>query len=107
MLTERGIHLMRRIEKMQMKVIEIYPGGAQDIWNIPRKQGGLEKLRRGLEGLGIKGVRKGLTGDELDAISAAIVGNLFLRGKAEVYGNFKEGAIVMPKSRTAKQRAAW
>jgi len=107
MLTERGIHLMRQIEKMRMKVIEIYPGGAQDLWNIPRKQGGLERLRRSLEELDIKGLSKGITGDELDAVSAAIVGNLFLRGKAEVYGNFKQGAIVMPKSGTAKQRAAW
>ncbi|MFQ5799476.1 MAG: DUF429 domain-containing protein [Bacteroidota bacterium] len=98
MLTERGIHLMRRIEKMRMKVIEIYPGGAQDLWNIPRKQGGLERLRRSLEELGIKGLSKGITGDELDAVSAAIVGGLFLRGKADVYGSIRRGAIVMPKS---------
>jgi predicted RNase H-like nuclease len=34
---------------------------------------------------------------ELDAATGALVGDLFLRGEAEVYGNFAEGAIVMPK----------
>ena len=97
MLTRRGMDLMRRIQAKGIKVIEVYPGGAQDVWNIPRKQEGLEKLRRGMEKLGIKGLTKGLSGDELDAVSAAIVGNLFLRSKAEVYGNFKQGAIVMPR----------
>ena len=105
-LTDRGIRLKRQIESMGMKVIEIYPGGAQDLWNIPRKQGGLENLRAGLEELGIKGLVKAITGDELDAVSAAIVGNLFLHGKAEVYGDFQGGAIVMPKRRKAKRLVA-
>lgn len=106
MLTVRGIRLKRRIEKMGTKVIEIYPGGAQDIWGIPRKQGGLENLRKGLEQLGVKGLSKGLTGDELDAVSAAVVGSLFLHGKADVYGNFRKGAIVMPKGPTTGHRVA-
>jgi hypothetical protein len=33
----------------------------------------------------------------LDAATGALVGNLFLLGESEVYGNFAEGAIVMPK----------
>ena len=37
-----------------------------------------------------------MNGDELDAVTAAFVGRLFLRGKAEVLGNFKRGAIVIP-----------
>lgn len=97
MLTERGIRLKKLIDAMRIRVIEIYPGAAQDVWHIPRKQKGLERLRRGLERLGIKGLSKGLTGDELDAVSAAEVAMLFLRGKAEVYGDFKRGAIVMPR----------
>jgi len=97
MLTERGIRLKKLIEAMRIRVIEIYPGAAQDVWHIPRKQQGLERLRRGLERLGIKGLSRGLTGDELDAVSAAEVAMLFLRGEAEVYGDFKRGAIVMPK----------
>jgi predicted RNase H-like nuclease len=68
------------------------------VWEIPRKQEGLEKLLRGLRKLGAKGLDKNMNGDELDAVTGALVGHLFLRGKAEVLGNFKEGAIVLPAS---------
>ncbi len=37
-----------------------------------------------------------MNGDELDAVSGAIVGKLYLLGKAEVLGNFRQGAIVVP-----------
>jgi len=37
-----------------------------------------------------------MDGDELDAVTAALVGQLFLRGKAEILGDFKRGAIVIP-----------
>jgi predicted RNase H-like nuclease len=56
---------------------------------IPREQFGFGKLRNGL--------KKEMNGDELDAISGALTGLLYLQGKAEVLGNFKSGAIVIPK----------
>jgi predicted nuclease with RNAse H fold len=95
-LTKRGIHLRRVLTRRGYAVIEVYPGAAQDIWNTGRKQGGLSKLRKGLEKLGLKGLNKNMGGDELDAVTAALVGGLFLLGKAEVLGNFKQGAIVIP-----------
>jgi hypothetical protein len=95
-LTKRGILLKKRFNRLGFKVIEIYPGAAQDIWRIPRKQFGLGRLRRGLEDLGINGLERGMNGDELDAVSGAIVGQMFLQGKAEVLGNFRQGAIVVP-----------
>ena len=96
LLTERGIRLKRTLTRRGHSVIEVYPGAAQDIWHTGRKQDGLSKLRKGLEKLGIKGLNKKMNGDELDAITAALVGELFLRGKAEVLGNLKRGAIVIP-----------
>ena len=96
LLTKRGIHLKRIITRRRYFVIEVYPGAAQDIWNTGRKQDGLSKLRKGLEGLGVKGLNKKMGGDELDAVTAALVGQLFLSGKAEVLGNFRRGAIVIP-----------
>ncbi|MFI5305394.1 MAG: hypothetical protein ACHQYP_11450 [Nitrospiria bacterium] len=78
--------------------VEIYPGAAQDIWKIVRKQGGLKKLANGLVRLGLKGLRKRRNGDELDAITGAVVGRLYLKNQAEVLGNFAEGAIVFPKA---------
>ncbi len=50
-LTSRGIALRRTLENRHFEVIEVYPGGAQDVLKIPRKQRGLTKLRTGLEKL--------------------------------------------------------
>jgi predicted nuclease with RNAse H fold len=96
LLTKRGIHLKRVLARRGYAVIEVYPGAAQDIWHTGRKQDGLSRLRHGLRKLGVKGLNKKMSGDELDAVTAALVGQLFLRGKAEVLGNFKQGAIVIP-----------
>lgn len=96
-LTQRGISLKKKLNRMKFKVIEMYPGAAQDVWKIARKQDGLGKLRKGLEKLGLKGLDQGMNGDELDAVSGAIVGRLFLQDKTEILGNFRHGAIVIPK----------
>ncbi len=96
LLTKRGIHLKRVLTRRGYAVIEVYPGAAQDIWHTGRKQDGLSRLRHGLQKLGLKGLNQNMSGDELDAVTAALVGQLFLRGKAEVLGDFKRGAIVVP-----------
>ena len=96
MLTERGIFLKRAFTRKGYAVIEMYPGAAQDVWETGRKQDGLPKLLRGLEKLGVKGLDKTMNGDELDAVTGALVGYWYMKGKAEVLGNFKEGAIVIP-----------
>jgi uncharacterized protein len=94
-LTTRGIRLRLVFETEGFSVIEAYPGGAQDVLGIPRKQRGLDKLMAGLEALGISGLNNGLSDHELDAVTCAYVGRLFLEGKAVAYG--PEGdAIIMP-----------
>jgi predicted nuclease with RNAse H fold len=94
-LTGRGIRLREVLEGKGFKVVEVYPGGAQDVLKIPRKQRGLESLRKGLEKLGIEGLTEGLSDHELDAATCAYVGRLFMEGKAVVYGT-TERAIIMP-----------
>jgi len=94
-LTNRGINLRRTLENKHFKVIEVYPGGAQDILGIPRKQQGLAKLKAGLERLGVEGLKDRMTDHELDAITCALVGKLFLEGKSITYGTPEQG-IVMP-----------
>lgn len=95
-LTERGIRLRKTLEDEGFRVVEIYPGGAQDIWRIPRARHSLSGLRDGLRKRGITGLKRQCTDHELDATSGALVGLLFLQGKAEVYGDFESGAIIMP-----------
>ena len=94
-LTERGIKLKRILQDRGFKVIEVYPGGAQDVWNIPRKQRGLEKLMNGLKKIGIKGLEMDMSDHELDAVTCALTGEHFLDGKTEVLGTIDNG-IVMP-----------
>ncbi len=95
-LTERGILLKSMLEAQKLVVIEVYPGGAQDVLGIPRKQKGAERLLEGLQKLGIEGLSSKMSHHELDAVTCAFVGKLFLEGKAAIYGAPNEG-IVMPK----------
>ncbi len=95
-LTERGIKLRKTLETRHFKVIEVYPGGAQDILGIPRKQRGLDKLKEGLEKIGVKGLNSQMSDHELDAVTCAFVGKLFLEGKSVAYGTPGQ-AIIMPK----------
>jgi predicted nuclease with RNAse H fold len=94
MLTERGMALMSRIEDLGFRVVECYPGAAQDVWGLPRQHKDSEGLLAGLQDLGVKGLRGALTGDELDAVTAALVGRQLLLGRGEVLGG--ENGIVMP-----------
>jgi predicted nuclease with RNAse H fold len=105
LLTARGIRLKKILTRRGYPVIEIYPGAAQDIFGIPRKQHGLVKLLRGLERLGLRGLNKEMNGDELDAVTGALVGRMYLKGKAEVLGDFKTGAIIVPKKKSSKKSA--
>jgi uncharacterized protein len=95
-LTERGIGLRRRLEAGGYRVVEIYPGGAQDVWRIPRAKRNKNGLRKGLARLGIKGLAPSASDHELDAATGALVGRLYLKGQAEVLGDFSSGAILMP-----------
>jgi dephospho-CoA kinase len=99
-LTLRGIGLRRLIEALPSapKVIESYPGAAQDILSIPRKQKSLDQLREGLRRLGISG--SGLntrSHDEMDAITSAVVGRFFESGAFEPMGVPKEAQLIVPK----------
>jgi histidinol phosphatase-like PHP family hydrolase/predicted nuclease with RNAse H fold/dephospho-CoA kinase len=101
-LTLRGIRLRKAIESFPRapRVIESYPGAAQDILCIPRKQKSLELLREGLRRLGLTG--KGLetrSHDEMDAITSAIVGRYFEIGLFEPMGIPSEAQLIVPKVR--------
>lgn len=96
-LTARGMRLKEGLEGEGFKVIEVYPGGAQDVLGIPRKGAGRGALLEGLRRLGLEGLGPGASDHELDAATAALVGALFLAGLCESLGEPCEGVIVMPK----------
>jgi histidinol phosphatase-like PHP family hydrolase/predicted nuclease with RNAse H fold/dephospho-CoA kinase len=101
-LTVRGVALKHRIQALDNPpiVIESYPGAAQDVLSIPRKQKGLELLRDGLRELGITGT--GLlteSHDEMDAITSAVVGRFYETGAFMGMGIPSEAQLIVPKVR--------
>jgi len=96
MLTERGLALKAKIKTMGYRVVECYPGAAQDVWGIPRQHRDLKGLLTGLKELGVRGLTEAITSDELDAVTAALVGRWFLLGRGELLGG--EEGIVIPSS---------
>jgi hypothetical protein len=97
MLTERGLALKKKLRAMGYHAVECYPGAAQDVWGIPRQHRDRQGLLTGLRKLGLRGLRKTATSDELDAATAALVGRWFLLDRAEMLGD-KDG-IVIPAGR--------
>lgn len=97
-LTLRGIALKRQFEESGLQVIEVFPGAAQDVLGLPRKQRGPEALQRGLqEHLAINGVIPADDGDALDAVTAAYVGWLHLRGETIGIGPPDEVQVIVPR----------
>jgi predicted nuclease with RNAse H fold len=101
MLTERGLRLKAKIRAMGYRAIECYPGAAQDVWGIPRQHRDREALLAGLKKLGVRGLTKAATSDELDAATAALVGLWALTGRGEMLGG--ADGIVIPGSGWARQ----
>lgn len=102
-LTARGIHLANRFRFLGIPTIESYPGAAQDIMQIPRKRQGLEFLEEGLAAFGVSGtyIKGGVSHDELDAITSAVVGVFFWAGMYERLGRDPLGdeALIIPDLR--------
>lgn len=111
-LAKRGIALKEKLEAKGFQVIEVFPGGAQDLLGLPRKHHNLDGLREGLKSFGIKGLKPNASGDEIDAVTAAFVGWLWLNGFAELVEDSQGKGIVMPllefkclqKRKPSKQR---
>lgn len=86
MLTERGLALKAKLNAMRYQTVECYPGAAQDLWGLPRQHKDRLGLLKGLRKLGLLGLKKIATSDELDAATAALVGRWFLCGHGEMLG---------------------
>lgn len=94
MLTERGLALKCRLATMSYRAVECFPGAAQDLWGIPRQHQGRMGLLSGLRKLGVRGLKKTATSDELDAATAALAGRWFLLGQGLMLGG--DSGILIP-----------
>lgn len=97
LLTLRGLALKGRLEKRGLRVFETYPGAAQDIWGIPRQKDP-QGLKEGLKRFKLRGnwSRRGVTKDELDALTCALVAREDLRGNTVTIGDPEEGLMILP-----------
>ncbi|MCX8126091.1 MAG: DUF429 domain-containing protein [Dehalococcoidia bacterium] len=95
-LTAMAMLLKALMENKGMTVVETYPGAAQDVLHIPRKGRGLDKLAESLRMIGIRGLKEGLSGDELDAVTCALVGIMYLRGDYVAIGDPDEVLMILP-----------
>ena len=107
-LTVRGLGLAARLREDGFEVVEGYPGGAQDLWGIPRKQAGVAALQRRLRALGLGGDldKRSLTHDELDAVTIAWVGWCFRKGRGMLIGDPSEGQMLLPNPRPLPRSAS-
>jgi predicted nuclease with RNAse H fold len=98
-LTLRGIALSQRMLAAGRRVIEVYPGMAQDVMGIPRKGADVAGLRRGLARKGVRGIprKRRVTHDELDAVTCAHVALMHLDGATEVMGPGVPLPLVLPR----------
>lgn len=98
-LTRRGIDLAARFRKKGYPVIECFPGAAQDVVQLPRKRTDEALLKTGLSRFGIKGrfQEDAVCHDELDAITASLVGQFFISRYYEPLGIPEENDMIIPQ----------
>jgi uncharacterized protein YprB with RNaseH-like and TPR domain/predicted nuclease with RNAse H fold len=99
-LTMRGMRLAFELRKHGLKVIESYPGAAQDLLGIPRKGSSLEELKYGMARIGISGdyLSGHVSHDEVDAITSALVGLFYLANDYIALGTPAEDYLIVPRS---------
>ncbi|MBC7129973.1 DUF429 domain-containing protein [Candidatus Bathyarchaeota archaeon] len=96
-LTIRAMRLNRLILEMGIETIEVHPTSTRRALNMPLKN--LKEIKAILEELGLEGSWKAqsLKLHEIDAITAALTAQLYLKGLTESFGDEGEGYIVIPK----------
>jgi uncharacterized protein YprB with RNaseH-like and TPR domain/predicted nuclease with RNAse H fold len=99
-LTQRGMSLAAEFRRRGLRVIESYPGAAQDLLGIPRKGSSLEELKKGMGRIGISGLylTDRVTHDEVDAITSALVGLFYLADDYIALGTPAEDYLIVPRS---------
>lgn len=105
-LTARGIEFARTLRGLGVPVIESFPGAMQDILGIPRKGLSLEMLKQAVAEYGLAGPWQDgpATHDEIDALSSAIVAQMFWAGRYEALGTDEEDHLIVPDVDRRKTR---
>jgi len=95
-LVMRGIELKSKFLSKGFLVIETFPNGFYDLIRVPRTNN-YDELKRFLKIFHLNLERREYTQEELNAITSAFTGRLFLETKVEFLGDVNEGQIVLPR----------
>jgi len=98
-LTLRAVRLNRLIMKAGIQTIEVHPTSTRKALGMPTKD--WETIQDILKRIGLAGSlsQRLLTPHELDAVTAALTGYLYMKGLTETLGDHEEGLIVVPIKR--------
>ncbi len=95
-LTLRAIRIVKELRRRRFKVIEVHPTSTRKTLKMPTKD--WKKIQAIFLRIGLEGDLKTrvLTPHEIDAVTAALTGHLYIQGKTELIGDKKEGYIIVP-----------
>jgi len=95
-LTERGVKISEILRLKGLEVIEVHPASSRKALSMPTKD--WRKIQAVLRHIGLRGEheRRVLSKHEVDAVTAALTGLLYLDGKTRFVGDLAEGTIVIP-----------
>jgi predicted nuclease with RNAse H fold len=95
-LTLRAIELTQQIKRKNLRIIEVHPTSTRKALKISAKD--WKKIQTIFLHMNLKGnlETRALTSHEIDAVTSALTGYLYLQGKTELIGDEEEGYIVVP-----------
>lgn len=95
-LTLRAIKITQQIKREKLHIIEVHPTSTRKALKIPTKD--WKKIQNIFIHIGLKGdlETRVLTSHEIDAVTAALTGYLYLQKKTELIGDEEEGYTVVP-----------
>lgn len=95
-LTLRAIRITEKLKERKTQVIEVHPASTRKALGIPTKD--WKHIQEIFQKIGYKGdiEKRTLTPHEIDAVTAALTAHLYIKGKAKLVGEPKEGYIVIP-----------
>jgi len=95
-LTLRAIKIAQQIKREKLHIIEVHPTSTRKALKIPTKD--WKKIQNIFIYMGLKGnlETRALTSHEIDAVTAALTGYLYLQEKIDLIGDGEEGYIVVP-----------
>jgi len=106
-LTQRGIKIAQKLREHKLKVIEVHPTSTRKALEMPVKD--WRKIQTLLTTIGLEGEHqvRTLTPHEIDALTAALTGLLYIQGKVRSIGDEDEGLIVIPERQNWRSLNLW